>query len=214
MRDLGASLNTTFVNNTSLSRQRLQDAAQVLLRIAHLPFSMAHKIRFAMSCAHSRGLYGCEAAPVDESALGHHASILLQVVGTHNTMHARSLILSFCGGPPTLDPYVEIFTKRILMLRRVWIKLPALRPKIVQLYQHYQSSNAPGTDHPHVDVDCLTPAPLPGGERRGEWRWATLPQGPVAIVLDNVHWMAATLDIPSFTLSAKFDHNIHILSDP
>ena len=71
MRDLGASLNTTYVSNTSLSRQRLSDAAQVLQRIAHLPFDMGHKIRFALACAHSRGLYGCEAGPIDENALRH-----------------------------------------------------------------------------------------------------------------------------------------------
>ena len=65
-----------------------------------------------------------------------------------------------------------------------------------------------------MDVDCLTPAPLPGGERRGEWRWTNTPQGPIAIVLENVHWMAAMLDIPTFTITAKFDHDIHILSDP
>ena len=49
MSALGAALSTTYVCNTSLSRQRLQDAAQVLLRIAHLPYSMAHKIRFVPS---------------------------------------------------------------------------------------------------------------------------------------------------------------------
>ena len=42
MRDLGASLNTIYVSNTILSRKRLQDATQVLLRISHLPFDMAH----------------------------------------------------------------------------------------------------------------------------------------------------------------------------
>ena len=106
MRDLGAHLNTTQVGNTSLSRKRLQDAAQVLLRIAHLPFAMAQKIKFALSCAHSRGLYGCEVSHVDESALRHYTSVLLSVIGTHNTKHARSLIFALCGGPPTIDPYV------------------------------------------------------------------------------------------------------------
>ena len=88
MRDLGASLDTTLVSNTTLARRRLQEATQVLLRIAHLPFTMAQKSRFALSCAHSRGLYGCEVAPVNESALRHFTSVLLQLVGTHNTMHA------------------------------------------------------------------------------------------------------------------------------
>ena len=88
----------------ALSRQRLQEATQLLLRIAHLPFPMPQEIRFVLSCAHSRGLYGFEVAPFDESALRHFTSVFLQVVGTHNTMHARSLVFAFCGGPQTLDP--------------------------------------------------------------------------------------------------------------
>ena len=132
---------------------------------------MAQKIKFAMTCAHSRAFYGCETSHVDESALRHYTSVLLGVVCTHNTMHARSLTFAFCGGPPTLDPYVEIFTRRVLTLRRIWINIPAVRHKITQLYQHYQTNNALGTACSNVDVDCLTPAPLPGGERRGDWKW-------------------------------------------
>ena len=64
-----------------------------------------------------------------------------------------------------------------------------------------------------MDVDCLTPAPLPGGERRGTWIWTQTLQGPIAIALENVHWMAATLELPSFTLSAKYDHDIHLITD-
>ena len=129
-------------------------------------------------------------------------------------MHARSLAFAFCGGPLTLDPYVAIFTKRMMSLRRIWIKMPASRFKITALYQHYESILAPGTACANVDVDCLTPAPLPGGERRGDWKWASTPQGPISLLLENVHCMAATFHIPSFVLTAKFDHNINMLSDP
>ena len=165
MRDLGAFLNTTLVSNTSLSRKRLHDATQILLRIAHLPFAMAQKIKFARSCAHTRGLYGCEVSHVDESALRHYTSVLLGVIGTHNTMHARSLIFAFSGAPPTIDPYIEIFSRRLLTLRRIWIKMPSARHTITQLYQHYCNKGALGAACPNVDVDCLPPAPLPGGER-------------------------------------------------
>ena len=109
MRDLGAALFTTYVCNTSLSMQRLQDVVQILQRIAHLHFSMTHKNRFVLSCAHSRALYGCEASPVDESALRHYTSVLLRVVGTHNQRRARSLVFAFGGGPQNVDPYVEFF---------------------------------------------------------------------------------------------------------
>ena len=100
------------------------------------------------------------------------------------------------------------------MLRRVWIKMPSARHTIVNLYQHYKSQDALGAACPEVDVDCLTPAPLPGGERLGDWKWASTPQGPISLLLENVHCMAATLHIPSFVLTAKFDHNINLLADP
>ena len=37
---------------------------------------------------------------------------------------------------------------------------------------------------------------------------------PIATALENAHWMAATLDLPSFTVSARLDHDIHLMSDP
>ena len=43
MRDLGASLSTTFVSNTSISRDRLRKAIGGLKRIRHLPFAMRQK---------------------------------------------------------------------------------------------------------------------------------------------------------------------------
>ena len=134
MRDLGAYLSCTLVSSTTLSRQRLHSATQILMRIAHLPFTMEHKARFAFICAHTRGLYGCEASPVDESALKHYSSTLLRVVGSKCQMHARSLTFEFSGGPRNLDPYVEIFTRRVMMLRRVWIKLPWTRTQVTQIY--------------------------------------------------------------------------------
>ena len=184
------------------------------MRIAHLPFTMAHKARFALICAHTRGLYGCEASPVDESALKHYTSILLRVVGTKCQMHARSLTFEFSGGSYNVDPYVEFFTRRMMMLRRVWIKLPGIRTQITQLYQHYEKHHAPGTHWDQTEVDILEPAPLPGGARRGDWRWTHPPLGPVGVTLENVHWMAATLSLPTFTLRSRYDHTIHIMSDP
>ena len=153
-------------------------------------------------------------SPIDESALRHYTSVLLRVVGTHNIMHAWSLVFAFCGGPPSIDPYVEVFTRRLLILRRIWIKMPAARATIVKLFQHYQSHCALGASRHDLDVDCRIPAPLPGGDRRGDRRWPQTAQGPIAIALENVRWMAATLDLPSFTVSAKFDHDIHLMSDP
>ena len=97
MRDLGASLSTSFVANTSLSRERLRKAIEVLKRIRTLPYAMRQKIQFVLSCAHSQAFYGCEVASVDESTLKSYTALLLQVVGTNNTHPARALIFCFLG---------------------------------------------------------------------------------------------------------------------
>ena len=88
------------------------------------------------------------------------------------------------------------------------------RTQVTQLYQHHAKHPAPGIHWDHIEVDDLEPAPLPGGARRGDWRWEHPPQGPVSTLLENVHWMASTLSLPSFTLRSKYDHTIHVLSDP
>ena len=100
------------------------------------------------------------------------------------------------------------------MLRRVWIKLPWTRTQVIQIYQHHEKPRAPGTHWDQIEIDDLEPAPLPGGARRGDWRWEHSPQGPVSTLLENVHWMASTLSLPSFTLRSKYDHTIHVMSDP
>ena len=73
------------------------------------------------------------------------------------------------------------------MLRRMWIKMPSLRPPMVGLFVLDQRLQALGAHRPELDAEDLTPAPLPGGERRGKWRWTQTPQGPNAIALENVH---------------------------
>ena len=198
MRDLGASLSTTFVANTSLSRERLRKAIEVLKRIGTLPHTMRQKVQFILSCAHAQAFYGCEAANADESTFKSYASLLLQVVGTHNTHHARALIFAFLDGPANIDPIVHIFTQRAMMMRRALIKIPSIAPIVALLFQHYQRLHMFGTYRCDLDHDCLSPAPLPGGERRGAWKWHPSPPGPVGLLLENTHLLGGTLQFPNF----------------
>ena len=62
MRDLGASLSTTFVSNTSLSRARLRKAIEVPKRIRHLAFARRQQVQFILACAHAQAFYGCGAS--------------------------------------------------------------------------------------------------------------------------------------------------------
>ena len=214
MRDLGASLSTTFVANTSLSRERLRKAIEVLKRIRNLPYAMRQKVQFVLSCAHAQAFYGCEASPVDESALKSYTSLLLQVVGTSNTHHARALIFALLDGPASIDPIVHIFTQRAMMMRRALIKIPAITPIVELLFQHYQRLEMFGAYRGSLEHNSLVPAPLPGGDRRGAWKWHPAPPGPVGILLENTHLLGCSVQLPNFTFRSKFGPNLYMLTDP
>eukprot|EP00973_Karenia_brevis_P079538 11036893-Karenia_brevis.AAC.1 len=70
-----------------MSRCRLTAAIQTLYKIMKLPHSKLQKCEFVRACAHSRGLYGCESSPVDESLLRTYTSLVLKTIGTTNQMH-------------------------------------------------------------------------------------------------------------------------------
>ena len=65
MPDLGAALSTTYVGDTSLSRQRINKAMDVLRRIARLLSLMHRNVQLVLSCAHAQAFHGCEASAVD-----------------------------------------------------------------------------------------------------------------------------------------------------
>ena len=65
-----------------------------------------------------------------------------------------------------------------------------------------------------LDHDDLTPAPLPGGERRGAWKWHPSPPGPGGLLLENAHLLGGSLQFPDFAFRSKSGANIHMLTDP
>ena len=175
---------------------------------------MRQKVQFVLSCAHSQAFYGCEASSVDESALKAYTSLLLQVVGTNNTHHARALVFAFLDGPANIDPIVHIFTQRAMMMRRALIKIPSITPIVALLFHHYQKLEMFGAFRSSLDHNSLSPAPLPGGERRGAWKWHPAPPGPVGILLENTHLLGGTVQLPNFVFRSKFGPNLHMLTDP
>eukprot|EP00973_Karenia_brevis_P041155 5693300-Karenia_brevis.AAC.1 len=88
LRDLGSALSLTAASCTSYSQVRLTDAINTLHRIRRLPHSKVVKGRFALSAAHAKGLYSCEASQVDIGMLRKYTSTLMKLVGTDNQMHA------------------------------------------------------------------------------------------------------------------------------
>ena len=80
-------------------------------------------------------------------------------------------------------------------MRRAIIKIPAIAPIVSLLFGHYQRLRMPGTHYDGIDLSVLTPAPMPGGERRGAWKWRQTPPGPVGLLLENTHLLGGSLQL-------------------
>ncbi len=71
IRDLGGHLNTTLGPSATTLTERLQQAAKYAQRIRFLNVDDACKHRLIAAKILALGLYGCEAAPANQSALRH-----------------------------------------------------------------------------------------------------------------------------------------------
>ena len=85
-----------------------------------------------------------------------------------------------------------------MMLRRAFIKIPSLAHTVSQIFSRYQKLCMPGAYHHQLDHATLTPAPLPGGDRGGEWKWQTTPPGPTGFLLENTFMLGGSLQLPQF----------------
>eukprot|EP00973_Karenia_brevis_P036730 5061505-Karenia_brevis.AAC.1 len=164
-----------------MSTERFAKATQILDRIKRLPHSRQHKMTFALTCANSQALYGCEARrPID--------------------VHSRSLTFGLSRGPLELDPYVAIFLHRITMLRRTVTKFPHVWDCFARAAQLYHHHDFPGLFHEDLDLAMLSPAPPPGSEGRAAWKANIVPKGPVGLLLQHVHFLGAALDTTNMTI--------------
>ena len=55
---------------------------------------------------------------------------------------------------------------------------------------------------------------LPGGERRGAWKWQRAPTGPVGLLLENTHMIGGSLQLPQFVFRTDAGADINVLTDP
>eukprot|EP00973_Karenia_brevis_P025190 3474774-Karenia_brevis.AAC.1 len=78
-RDLGSSVSFTMCTSTAVSKSRLIKATHTVERIGRLPHTRPKKALFAVICANSQALYGCESSHVDEQALQTYTSRLAKL---------------------------------------------------------------------------------------------------------------------------------------
>eukprot|EP00973_Karenia_brevis_P094009 12420288-Karenia_brevis.AAC.1 len=216
MRDLGASICFTNNVSTEQSQARFDAACRTLYRIQCLPHSRTTKTSFVATTAHPQALYGCEVGHVDEGRLRHYSSKVLTTIGTKNLHHARSITYGIYTQPHRfdIDPLVLIFYRRFAIFRRLYHKSLYVRTLITQLLNLYLHRGHIGIFQEDTDLSSLTPSPLPGDTGRPQFKAAQKPQGPIALLLQNVHQMGAAFDISSCTLLSSNFVPISVLEIP
>eukprot|EP00973_Karenia_brevis_P089174 12366156-Karenia_brevis.AAC.1 len=151
---------------TSMSKKRLHKATMCVRRISHLPHPRHVKARFIRTCAHSQGLYGCEASHVDEVALASYTSAVAKVVGPSNQMHAKSLVFTLSNLGLDLCPTIAIQARRFGMMRRIICKWPSTKAQISRIFDAYEKMSFTGVHSSSTLVDALRPAPAPESDHR------------------------------------------------
>eukprot|EP00973_Karenia_brevis_P041432 5733154-Karenia_brevis.AAC.1 len=107
---------------------------------------------------------------------------------------SQALIYTFMNAGYDLDPNMHILWKRIHILRRAVAKRPRCEKDIRDLLQHYQRKKVSGTKHEDLVVDTQVAAPPPGAANRRDWKANDTPMGPVALLLQQLHYFAFALD--------------------
>eukprot|EP00973_Karenia_brevis_P065978 9170356-Karenia_brevis.AAC.1 len=197
LRDLGSQMNPSNLVHTSLSRQRLGKALTTVHRISKLPHDRHRKALFVQSCGHSQAFYASEAAHVDEVFLEKYVSAVTSCVGTKNQMHSKALtfLLSKHGDMAYSHPLVHLFVRRLTMVRRILAKLPHLQELICSIYDEYRCRQFVGTRKNSISLNSLQPIPPFGETGRQNWKTSGQPFGPIGLLLQSTHNIAATLDL-------------------
>eukprot|EP00973_Karenia_brevis_P077853 10818703-Karenia_brevis.AAC.1 len=129
-------------------------------------------------------------------------------------MHARSLAFGLAGVSHDIDPYIAIFHRRVSMFRRYLSKNPCKQVLVAEIYHSYGLLQYPGCYSADADLSSLEPAPLPGSEGRQHWKASTTPHGPVGLLLQNTHYLAATIDMDRHIIHMHAHAPIHYMTMP
>ena len=70
----------------------------------------------------TKGLYGCEIAPVNESAMSSMRSSFVDCLTNTTTRRSTDLTFATCSGKVDLDPDIEVVVRRVMAMRRASVR--------------------------------------------------------------------------------------------
>ena len=192
LRDLGSALTVAAARVTNYSYARLATGIQTVAAIRKLPHAKEQKAQFVIRSAHKQNFYGCESSQIDLTMLANYTSEVLRTIGSSNQQRSRSLTFGFSGAPFHIDPYIEIFLRRVTLFRRYLVKYPHKNVLVDRIYTAYDKASYTGVHSNCTDLAQLHTAPLPGKPGREPWDPPFTPHGPIGLFLEHTHHFGAT----------------------
>ena len=217
-RYVGAHLNTMRVRKAATLDARFHKGVGMLRRLKNLHIDIADKAKAIRTVVYPATLYGIEAARTTRTKVGILAAAVKDVLYSKNDRHDTDWLFANGVNGKDLDPEVQIFIKRMTMLRRAVEKKPSLKAKVQSIYRaykkeaeedtsaHWQKDGCDSEEEwcpwPHACSPCKPPAS------------ATVhPRGPVGLIIEEMVRLDAHMD-EDFTLTIPKEQPIPMLAVP
>ena len=194
IRDLGAHLNTTMRNAATTSTTRITEAIAIIKRVRFLPHTYDVKAKIIRVKAFTKGLYGCEAVHVNETAIRGMQTATVEAIAPVSRLRSNAMTFSLCSRGDDIDPFIEIFARRFTMMRRMEAKWEWVGETIKRIHGNYAKAGLNGTNTDDHNLRQLKPAPPPAEGDKSAWKPNVMPKGPIGHIIVAVNEMAAASD--------------------
>ena len=197
-RSLGAHVDYTWRSTGTTLNERIRRTIPVLWRLTLIRAPSHVKAFAALTKAHSRALYGCQTIQVGDCTMAAYLAAAARALEQRTaSQRAPALLFAAVSSKPQLDPRVAVLLQRVVELRRQLAKQPRLAELVAVSVRKYMALNYVGTEaylaHHGLELTTLQPQPPLGVKGRDAWRPPLRPQGPMGVLLCQLHSMGAIL---------------------
>ena len=193
-RDLGSQVSYGVRAFSGLSSTRLSKACRVAQHVQGLPCPSKLKVRLLRGKAGPMGLYGAEAAPVNERGIRSLGHAFKKAITPGTTIMASQALSFACWGWSSPDPRLIVLLRRAAKLRMMWHASTELRAQIQRVFEwHVQSSTlgiACNGSYPAALAHNMVVRDCAGAFAVRE----SAATGPVALLLGSLHRVGIALD--------------------
>lgn len=201
-RYLGGHLSASTSLTSSTLTKRIQQALYQLRRLRTCPATPIAKARAIISKVYAGAFYGIEASSISTGELNSIVASVINVLRTKNDSHHADWFFSTnATNDQDLDPYTQMFVRRVMQMRRTIAKSNGSIQLIkYNLRKHVQQQPKPPTWY-HSGPGAPKPQSYPApGTRRGESIIADThdmtgeAQGPIGLLVASIAWNGLKID--------------------